>query len=155
MRWRAGRRSIASRSERIVSLSDDRRVGQVGASGRSSSTLSSATARRRRSASIAAIVADAVEPSADPRVGRPRRGVFPEPDQRVLHGVLGLVEAAEHAVREAEQARRLAVDQPLESGGIAGRDRADLGKIGCAASSCLANGHLALNDGRPACRLRR
>ena len=73
-----------------------------------------------------AIVADPVEPRADTRIRRPVAGILPEADQRVLHGIFGLFEAPEHAVREAQQARSLAVDQTLERSGIARRDCADL-----------------------------
>ena len=75
------------------------------------------------------VVADAVQPRSDPRVGRPARGVLPEPDQGVLHGILGFLQVAEEPSCEAQQAWGFSLDQPLEGGRVAPRDGADFSEL--------------------------
>ena len=139
---------IAERKRRFVR--DEACVGGARPrSGKSSSALSSTKLRRRRSSVDRAIVADAVEPRADPRVGRPRRGVLPKPDQRVLHDVLGLLEIAEQC--RARSAAGCGASRSI-SRWKAAESPAAMARISpssaAAASSCLAKGHLALNAGR-------
>ena len=51
-------------------------------------------------------------------------------EQRILHSVFRLLEAAEQTARKTQQARRLAVDQAGQRELIAGGDRLHLRKIG-------------------------
>ena len=136
---------VAERQRRLAA--DERRVGKLGIvrqARRARSrrrTRGGGGARRSRGCSRR----DAATCRSAPRAST--RGVLPEPDQRVLHDVLGLVEAAEHA--RARSAARRGASRSI-SRWKAAESPAAIARISpssaAAASSCLAKGHLALND---------
>ena len=143
-RWRGGSTwSAARNASSIVSRVDDDRVGLAPRSARSRRAAgrgrAAARASRRRTAAPATrrdlrrehveadVRGDPVQPRAEQRAAVEGLAPAPRAQERLLHGVLGLLERAEHPVAVHVQLAPVALGERVERRFVAGPGRGDGG----------------------------